>query len=41
MLKKKKKKQQQHCNKFNKDFKSGPHHKNIFKKEENYVNCDT
>ena len=34
-------KKKQHCNKFNKDFKSGPHDKNLFKKEENYVNCDT
>ena len=25
-------KQKQYCNKFNKDFKNGPHQKNLFKK---------
>ena len=28
------KKQKQYCNKFNKDFKNGPHQKKIFKKKE-------
>ena len=26
-------KQKQYCNKFNKDFKNGPHQKKIFKKQ--------
>ena len=28
-------KQRQYCNKFNKDFKNGPHQTNIFKKPNN------
>ena len=30
-------KQKQYCNKFNKDFKNGPHKKKIFKKKKNNV----
>ena len=26
-------KQKQYCNKFNKDFKNGPHQKNLYKKK--------
>ena len=29
-------KRKQHCNKFNKDFKSGPHQKNLLKKPQLY-----
>ena len=30
-------KQKQHCNKFNKDFKNGPHQKNLLKKVERII----
>ena len=32
MFKKKEKKKKQYCNKFNKDFKNGPHQKKTLKK---------
>ena len=32
-------KQRQYCNKFNNDFKSGPHHKKSFKKMVNFMLC--
>ena len=32
-------KQKQHCNKFNKDFKSGPHQKNLKKKKNRHLVC--
>ena len=31
-------KQKQYCNKFNKDFKNGPHQKNFKKKKKNIFN---
>ena len=30
-------KQKQYCNKFNKDFKNGPHQKNLYKKKKEMI----
>ena len=34
-------KQKEYCNKFNKDFKNGPHQKIFLKKERDWVQSDT